>query len=110
MAVGVFSHMAPFVLSVSQTGLIKWLLHRVLSQPLEQVSIFVLKIRKFLPVHPRTPLACPSGHLGVACSRHRNDRHRLWDLEGKADHLKVPSSCLNGTPSSLRTVLFLCDG
>lgn len=39
-------------------------------------------MRKFLPVYPRIPLACPLGRLGVEYSRYRNDRLRLWDLEG----------------------------
>lgn len=59
--------------------------YRAFSQLLEQVSVFVLNIGKFLPVHPRMPLACRSGHFGIAYSGHRNSEHKLGDLEGMAE-------------------------
>lgn len=103
VVVGAVSHMATWasllpVSPVSQNGAVR------LTPGTSLNSCVTVSIRKFLPVHPRIPLACPLGRFGVDYSRYRNDRLRLWDLEGVAEDYKVASDYLKGTTSSSGTV------
>lgn len=97
---GAVSHMATWasLLSVSQNGAVR------LTPGTSFNSCVTVSIRKFLPVHPRIPLACPVGHFGIDYSRYRNDSLRLWDLEGVAEDHKVASGYLKGTTSASGTV------
>lgn len=97
---GAVSHVATWasLLSVSQNGAVR------LTPGTSFNSCVTVSIRKFLPVHPRIPLACPVGHFGVDYSRYRNDSLRLWDLEGVAEDHKVASGYLKGTTSASGTV------
>lgn len=119
-AVGAFSPTRVMGFPCPPEGRTKWFLHRMFSQPLEQVSVFVGNIRKFLPAPPprRVPPAGPSGHMGVAYATQRNDRHKLGTLKGWRDifrghqvpgreplHLQgLPRACSRGRtlPGSLK--------